>query len=99
MNRWIYLMVLWLAAPLFGQEPSAGAGEFRFRAIDIFVDSGSNPLAAYQLEFLATNGVAKITGIEGGENSAFKNPPHYDPKAMQHDRVVIAAFSTEPPAH
>jgi hypothetical protein len=99
MSKWIYLLMLWLVAPLFAQEPSAETGGIRFRAMDIFVDSGSNALAAYQLVFLATNGVAKITGIEGGDHPVFKDPPHYDPKAMQHDRVVIAAFSTETAAH
>jgi hypothetical protein len=32
--------------------------------------------------------------IEGGEPEAFRQPPVYDPKAMQHDRVIIASFST-----
>ena len=64
--------------------------------MDIYVDSGSTPLAAYQLEFAATNGVAKIVGIEGGEPAAFRQPPFYDPKAIQHERVIIASFSTAP---
>jgi hypothetical protein len=64
--------------------------------VDIYVDSGSTPLAAYQLEFAATNGVAKIVGIEGGEHTAFHQPPFYDPKAIQHERVIIASFSTAP---
>jgi hypothetical protein len=66
--------------------------------MDIFVDSGSTPLAAYQLEFAATNGVARIVGIEGGEHAAFRQPPFYDPKAMQHERVIIASFRTAPTA-
>ncbi|HXU77720.1 MAG TPA: hypothetical protein VN794_14195, partial [Methylomirabilota bacterium] len=28
--------------------------------------------------------------------AAFHEPPFYDPKAMQQDRVIIAAFSTNP---
>jgi len=66
--------------------------------MDIFIDSGSTPLAAYQLVFAATNGVAKIVGIEGGEHPAFRQPPFYDPKAIQHERVIIASFSTAPAA-
>jgi hypothetical protein len=69
--------------------------EARFCAMDIFVDSGNTPLAAYQVEFAATNGNAKIVGIEGGEPAAFRQPPFYDPKAMQHERVIIASFSTD----
>lgn len=96
MSKWIYLLLLWLAAPLQAQQPAGTESEIRFRAVDIFVDSATNSLAAYQLEFSATNGNAKIIGIEGGEHPAFLKPPHYDPKAMEHDRVVIAAFSLNP---
>jgi len=40
-----------------------------------------------------------IVGIEGGSSKAFREPPFYDPKAMQGERVIIAAFSTEAPEH
>jgi hypothetical protein len=70
-----------------------------FRAVDIYIDSGNTPLAAYQLDFSVTNGFARIVGIEGGQSPAFKEPPFYDPKAMQQERVVIAAFNTEKPEH
>ena len=32
--------------------------------------------------------------MEGGEHPAFKDAPFYDPKAIQHERVIIAAFNT-----
>jgi hypothetical protein len=86
------------AVRLLAQEPAHEEGPGRFCAVDIFVDSGSTPLAAYQIQFAATNGVVKIVGIEGGEHPAFRQPPYYDPKAMQHDHVIIAAFSTLSPA-
>ena len=75
---------------------SAGDAAVQFRAVDIYVDSKEMPLAAYQLEFSVTNAAsaAKIVGIEGGESPAFSEPPFYDPQAMQHERVIIAAFST-----
>jgi hypothetical protein len=86
--------VIWaLAARLLAQE--AAFEEGRFYAVDIYVNSGSTPLAAWQVQFAATNGDIKIVGIEGGEHPAFKEPPFYDPKAMQHERVIIAAFSTK----
>lgn len=97
MRAWLAILFLGLAAGLFAQQPAFEEGRARFCAVDIYVDSQSTPLAAYQLEFTATNGVAKIVGIEGGEHPAFRNPPYYDPKAMQHDRVIIAAFSTAAP--
>ncbi len=69
----------------------------RFRALDIYVDSGAEPLAAYQLDITAGNagdGAVRVVGIEGGEHTAFADPPYYDPKAMQSDRVIIADFNT-----
>jgi len=87
-----------LAAELQAQQPADEEGRSRFCAVDIFVDSGSTPLAAYQVRFAVTNGVAKIVGIEGGEHAAFRQPPFYDPKAMQNELAVIASFSTAPAA-
>jgi hypothetical protein len=85
-----------LGPQLFAQQPATNSPAVRFQAVDIYVDSKDAPLAVYQLEFSVTNGVAKIVGIEGGEHPAFAEPPFYDPKAMQHERVILAAFSTEP---
>ncbi len=78
---------------LLAQQPTTN--DVRFRAVDIYVDSKDKPLAAYQLEFSVTNGNAKIVGIEGGEHPAFREAPYYDPKAIQQERVIIAAYSTE----
>ena len=94
MKAWLIILCFGLAAGLLAQQPAIEEGRSLFGAVDIYVDSGSTPLAAYQLEFAATNGVAKIAGIEGGEHPAFRQPPFYDPKAMQHERVIIASFST-----
>lgn len=66
----------------------------RFAVFDVFVNSHDAPLAAYQAEISFRNRSAKIVGIEGGEHAAFAQPPLYDPKAMQGERVIIAAFST-----
>jgi len=92
------ILFLGLAVGLPAQQPAVEEGRSRFCAVDIFVDAGTMPLAAYQLELAATNGVAKIVGIEGGEHPAFRQPPFYDPKAMQHERVILASFSTAPAA-
>jgi hypothetical protein len=70
------------------------AQQASFRAVDIFIDSGNQPLAAYQVAFGSTNGSLRIVGIEGGEHSAFAEPPYYDRQAMQNDHVIIAAFNT-----
>jgi len=75
-------------------QPAATKDTVRFQAVDIFIDSKDTPLAAYQLEFLVKTGDAKVVGVEGGEHPAFKDAPFYDPKAIQHERVIIAAFNT-----
>jgi len=68
----------------------------RFEAVHIYLDSGTDDLAAYQISLRAVTGDVKIVGIEGGEHEAFKQPPFYDPKAIQQERVVLAAFSLKP---
>lgn len=98
MRTWIAILFFGLAVGLLAQQPALEEGRSRFCAVDIYVDSGSTPLAAYQIRFGATNGVARIVGIEGGEHPAFRQPPVYDPKALQHERVIIASFSTAPAA-
>jgi hypothetical protein len=79
----------------YSQPADTNSTHVRFITMDVFINSQSQPLAAYQLQLAATNGVAKIVGIEGGEHPAFREAPHYDPKAMQSDRVIIAGYSTE----
>jgi hypothetical protein len=85
----LVIVISLFSLSIFAQE------SLRFCAVDIYLDSKGKPLAAYQLEFSVTNGNAKIVGIEGGEHPAFEEPPFYDPKAMQHEKVILAAFSTE----
>lgn len=96
--RTMMTVVLLAALALWAQEPAGPAvskpAQSRFEAVDVFVDSGAQPLAAYQLEFLSTSGNARIVGIEGGEHPAFNQPPYYDPKAIQHERVILAALNT-----
>ena len=88
------LLLMGIAAACSAAEESATNAAPVFRAVDVYVDSQDKPLAAYQLEVRAAPGSVKIVGIEGGEHQAFTNPPAYDPKAMQKDRVILAAFST-----
>ena len=90
----VMLPLLCLFAFIVRAQEVQPANSIRFRTVDVFVDSQDKPLAAYQLEFTATGGDAKIVGIEGGERAAFKEAPFYDPKAMHHERVIIGAFST-----
>jgi len=70
----------------------------RFAAIEIFIDSGARPLAAYQIELTADPGTMKLVGVEGNPDLSFQNPPYYDPAALREgERIVLAAFTTEAP--
>jgi hypothetical protein len=66
-----------------------------FAFVDVYVDSGTTPLAAWQVELVDAGDQAKIVGIEGGEHPAFRNAPYYDARALQQGRVIIAAFQTD----
>jgi hypothetical protein len=68
----------------------------RFEAVDVFVDSGDKPLAAYQFELKAKSGEVLLAGLEGGEHAAFKAAPYYDTTALLQNKVIVAAFSTAP---
>jgi len=92
----LFTFLLALCVQAFAQ--STTNSPIRFQAVDVFVDSKDAALAAYQLEFTVASGDAKIVGIEGGEHPAFTEAPFYDPKAIQHERVILAAFSTQPAA-
>ena len=78
------------------------ASDVRFQSVDVTLDPKGQPLAAYQLEFVADpsarSGQAaarvKLVGVEGGDHAAFREPPYYDPAALSQHRVILAAFST-----
>ena len=94
-SRWPgLLLILALAVSLGGQPGGLPEGSVQFRAVDVFLDSHDQSLAAYQLEFSARSGTVKIVGVEGGEHAAFKEAPFYDPLAMQQERVILAAYNT-----
>jgi hypothetical protein len=98
MNRLLILFLVLAgcgaASPAQETAPATNAPAVRFTSVDILIDSRAQPLAAWQVTFAVTNAQAKIVGIEGGEHPAFKEPPYYDPKAIQHERVILAAFTT-----
>jgi hypothetical protein len=96
--------IMFLALVALGQAPPAPRAAApptdapRFEAVDVYVDSGDKPLAAYQIELKADAAGVKAIGIEGGEAPAFRQPAYYDPAALHesqlHERIVLAAFST-----
>jgi hypothetical protein len=81
-------LALCLGTDLTAQQPVS-----RFVVVDVFLNSDAKPLAAYQLEFTAASGT-RLAGVEGGAHPAFQTPPYYDARALQQERVVLAAFNT-----
>ncbi len=88
------LLTALLTTAAFAQRGDDAPPGVRFEYIDVYIDSGDAPLAAYQFELTDAAGSIKIVGIEGGEHEAFATPPYYDPKALKNNRVIIAALST-----
>jgi len=78
-----------------GQAATKVGPKVRFAPLHIFLDSGSQPLAAFQFELKAPAGQIKIVGVEGGQHAAFKEAPYYDKAALYNsNRIIIAAFNT-----
>ena len=102
-KAWFILLAPALAAAvLFAQaqpeppasSPAPTAPGVGFGHVDVYLDSGSAPLAAYQVQVTTSAGDVTLVGIEGGEHAAFKEPPYYDPAALGQKRVVLGAFNT-----
>jgi len=93
MTRLLILALCLFAGFAPAQPASSRATGFGW--VDIYLDPHGKSLAAYQLEFIAPNDAATLVGIEGGEHPAFKEPPYYDAAALNHNRVILAAFSTD----
>ena len=70
----------------------SGQQEVRFVTVDVIVETGDRPLAAWQVEVKTD---ARIVGVEGGEPAAFKAPPFYDVRALRGGRIILAAFTVD----
>jgi hypothetical protein len=90
-KRSIFLLALtvlcFLPAP-------AVAGDTLFYSVDIYIDSGERPLAAWQLEVHYNDADITIVGVEGGDRP-FREAPYYDHPGMRSGRIILAAFSTD----
>ena len=89
-----------LILALMGLAPTDKPDQFtpatqsvRFTYVDVRIDPHDKPLAAYQIEFVADARRVKLVGVEGGSHPAFVDPPYYDPAALSHNRVILAAFN------
>ncbi len=100
MKRYVLLsltltcLAITLLAPAVGRAGRVVEQKVRFAPVHVYLDSGDAALAAYQFELKAKPGSIKIVGVEGGEHTAFKEAPYYDPAALTQNRIIIAAFNT-----
>ena len=82
-------LILLLAGLTLLAGSATGSHAQRYQPIDVYIDSGDAPLAAYQVQ-VTVDGDAMIVGVEGGDSPAFAAAPHYDPKALTGGRIIIA---------
>ncbi len=89
--RWV-MVVLLLTTLVRAADQAAPAADGRttFLATDLFLDMGGASLGAYQVEVNAPHSL--LVGVEGGALAGFREAPIYDPAALSHGRVIVAAF-------
>jgi len=85
------IVVLVLCGLLRAEEPAGVV----FRAVDLWMDSGEEALAAYQVEIAYDAGRVKIVGLEGGVPETYREAPFYDRKGFEGGRIIVAALTTE----
>lgn len=66
----------------------------QFRAQDLVLNSGTNQLAAYQVELTYEAKTVTIVGLEGGDG-VYTNAPYYDRKGFTGGRIIVASFITK----
>lgn len=66
-----------------------------FKPFDLWLDTGTNELVAYQIEITYDAQAIRIVGLEGGNTPAFVKAPYYDRKGLQGGRIIVAAFTTK----
>jgi hypothetical protein len=86
-----FLLLCLSAAPV-GQTAPAATGP-SFRTLQVYLDPGGTPLAAYQVEIV---GDFTLVGVEAGPGQGrmgFSDPPYYDPAALAGGRVIVGGYS------
>ncbi len=80
--------------------PQIGGNEFRFAALDIYLEAGE-PLAAWQFELRESTGRMRVVGVENGDSAAFRDAPYFDLAAVNDgmaDHIIVADYSMNPAA-
>ena len=90
----LVILALALCPPLLAGETNLAPSGVHFLGMDLWVDSGDEALAAYQVEITYEPGSVRIVGLEGGQGSAYQNAPYYDQNGFESGRIIVAAFTT-----
>lgn len=83
------------------QLPAADAptadSQLSLKTLDVFVDSGDQPLAAWQLEVHAPATELTLIHVAGGTHPAFQQRPYYyvDAGPLHGRRIQLAAWSVD----
>jgi hypothetical protein len=92
MTAVVLVLALYQPLPAKTNQPPAG---IHFFGMDLWVDSGNEALAAYQVEITYNHSAVKIVGLEGGQAGSYTNAPYYDQKGFESGRIIVAAFTTD----
>jgi hypothetical protein len=95
MKRPLGALLAMAGALLLPPAPATSAAQARFVAVDVFVDSGGERLAAWQVELTYDRDHVRVLSLEGGAAEGWREPPHYDPRGMTAGRMVMAAFVSD----
>ena len=92
----IFLILLTFSWAWAGEvESGAEESHIRFQAMDVFIDTRAQALAAYQVEVRYEKDRVEIVGLEGGETESYQEPPYFDPKGMEQGRIILAGFTLD----
>lgn len=86
----VLLSMMFVALEAAASTSRPGEAGVRFQTVDVVLET-TIPVSAWQVEVTA-DGDARVVGVEGGEEPPFDAPPFYDPAALQHGRIVLAAY-------
>lgn len=99
-GRWLLLSLLAIAPFEARVAPSPPPQEratspSSFTWVDVWVDSGQTPLAAWQVKVRATEGQVSLVGVEGVDFPDARKAPWFDEKARGGSEVIVASFSPQ----
>jgi hypothetical protein len=76
-------------------DPLSEEAAAAFHALDLYIDSGREPLAAYQVEITYDRAAVRIVGLEGGDPPAYAKAPYFDRAGFRAGRIIVAAFTAD----